>query len=164
MVIPVYFDVGVITFDEFLLRIAEGLNLPKDQFEKLNLEKRKEILMEFISKINHPLIFADNYETISYEINNKKKQPEQNAVDINFFLNNSLPPNTSILLTSREKNNLDIERRVELEGLKKEEGREMFTKLVRDEYLKNTSHEAQQIIDNFLEKTGGHPLSIEIYS
>jgi hypothetical protein len=86
--------------------MAEYIGIPANEFDKYaNIEDRKSILRDALSRKNHPLIFADNYETISYELNDKLKQPSQNAVDISSFLNENIPINTSILLTSREKNN-----------------------------------------------------------
>jgi NB-ARC domain len=109
------------------------------------------------------LIFADNYETVSYELNDKSKQPSQNAIDIN-FLNDNIPNNTSILLTSREKNNkLAREEVIDLEGLGKGESIDLFNGLVTDKLLKNPKNKKViGLIQNLLKKTGGHPLSIEL--
>lgn len=162
LVIPIYYDGGLIPFSDFLSLLAKSTNVPIQDFEKHTVEERNIIILNLLTQKNHPLIFADNYETISSEINDRTKQPPQSVIDINFFLNNNLPSNTSILLTSRERNNLDLEKRIELEGLKEEEGKKLFTTLVREEYLKNPTGTIQNTIDNLLQKTGGHPLSIEV--
>jgi tetratricopeptide (TPR) repeat protein len=163
LVIPIYFDVGLISFSDFLSFLAKSTGgVPIQDFEKHTVEDRNVIISNILSQKNHPLIFADMYETVSAEINDRTKQPPQSVIDINFFLNNNLPPNTSILLTSRERNNLDLEKRIELEGLKEEEGKNLFTTLVREEYLKNPKGTVQTTIENLLQKTGGHPLSIEV--
>ena len=115
----------------------------------------------------HPLIFIDNFETVSLAINHSKPQEVseiEDARQIKDFLNNSIPENTSLFLTSRERNNLGgKEIRIDLKGLNAHESKELFSELVTDEYLKNPSSEnVQKIIENLLQKVGGHPLSIEI--
>ena len=51
----------------------------------------------------HPLIYLDNYETICYPLSNQDK-PSQDILDISNFINDGIPDHTSILLTSRERN------------------------------------------------------------
>jgi hypothetical protein len=110
------------------------------------------------------LILADNYETISSELNDKSKQPSQSAVDISNFLNNNVPNNTSILLTSRERYNKLREQLIDLEGLSENESMDLFNGLVApDKLLRYTkSEKVKELIRNILKKTGGHPLSIEL--
>ena len=105
-------------------------------------------------------IFADDYENISGALN-RNSPPPDDIVKINAFLNRA-PSNTSILLTSRQRKNLVGEKRIDLEGLRIEEGRKFFIKNAGDEYLENASSEIQIAIDKVVEKTGGHPLTIEI--
>ena len=114
---------------------------------------------------HHPLIYLDNYETISYQLNDKsKRQPSQSAADISNFLNNNIPNNTSLLLTSIARKNNLREEPIDLEGLSEEEGKELFNGLaVADKLLRNpTSEKIRKQIDDILIKTGGHPLSIEL--
>ena len=108
------------------------------------------------------MIFADNYETVSYELNDKSKEPSQNAIDISNFLNDNTPNNTSILLTSRERNNKLREKLIDLEGLSENESMELFNALVApDNLLRNPNEKVKEQIQNLVKKTGRHPLSIE---
>jgi hypothetical protein len=44
-----------------------------DEYDKI--EDQKAILRNILSEKHHPLIYLDNYETISYELNDKSKSP-----------------------------------------------------------------------------------------
>ena len=173
VVIPIYFDSGIMTFDEFLSEVSRKLFLnrkQKTEFQSVGVEERKDIIRNALLGRTHPLIYADNFETLSFVINNaksaEKEQPRQleAARLIKNFLNNEIPENTSVLLTSRERNNLGgREKRIDLEGLNRSESMELFSKLVIEDYLRNpTSEGIKHKINNLLEKTGGHPLSIEL--
>ena len=71
--------------------------------------------------------------------------------------------NTSILLTSRERKNIDNEKVIDLEGLDTEEGKELFIKLANSEYLRQDPPEdILKAIEELVKRLGGHPLSIEI--
>ena len=145
--------------------MAENLGIPVDEFDKYtNIEDRKSIVRNALSGKSHPLIFADNYETVSYELNDKSKEPSQNAIDISNFLNDNTPNNTSILLTSREKYNNLREELIDLEGLSEKESMDLFNGLVApDKLLKSPKNKkVKGLIQNLLKKTGGHPLSIEL--
>ena len=114
----------------------------------------------------------DNYETISYIINDEKQTTTEQcdeAVNISNFLNNDLPTNISVLVTSRERNNNfdNKEIPIDLEGLQEQETMELFSNLTKDGYLKNVDNimrdpTAKSAIDKIFNMTGGHPLSIEI--
>ena len=144
--------------------MAEYIGIPANEFDKYaNIEDRKSIVRDALSRKSHPLIFVDNYETISYELNDKLKESSQSAIDINNFLNDNIPNNTSILLTSREKNNRLHEELIDLEGLSESESKDLFTGSVApDQLLRNPKNEVKELIQNILKKTGGHPLSIEL--
>jgi hypothetical protein len=72
---------------QFLSNVANGMGIPVSEFDKYGIEKHKEIVRNALSQKRHPLIYLDNYETISYELNDKsKQQPSQSAADINNFL------------------------------------------------------------------------------
>ncbi len=173
IVIPIYFDAGLMTFSQFISRMAEKLMISSmkiSDFEKKErIEERKEVIRNTLTEKTHPLIFADNFETISYPINAantnyQKQQPPEDAIKIKYFLNNEIPENTSVLITSRERVNLGgPEKTVDLEGLDENESMELFSTLVVEQYLKNPSSvRVKQKIDKLLKKTGGHPLSVEI--
>jgi tetratricopeptide (TPR) repeat protein len=170
IVIPIYFDINLMTFDEFLLKIAEKIlpvSIELNEFEKATIEVGKNIIRDVLCEKTHPLIYIDNFETVSLVINDvKPKELHQleDARQIKNFLNNDIPENTSIFFTSRERNNLGgKEKHIDLKGLDAHESRELFHMLVADEYLRNPSSEkVQKTIENLLQKTGGHPLSIEI--
>jgi len=182
LVVPVYFsDVSSMSFSDFLSNIAKSLfDINYMQvFEKLDIEGRKKSIQNFLSqRRKHPLLFLDNYETISYIINDKIKNTNTTAatveqydqsINIGNFINNELPSNTSILVTSREKNNNfgNKERRIDLEGLQKQESIELFSGLTSEDFLKNQENiinnpTAKAAVDKIYEMTGGHPLSIEI--
>jgi tetratricopeptide (TPR) repeat protein len=179
LVIPIYLD-RMITFDQFLLRLAEKLGISQNQFEKYDLDERKNTITNALSDKHNPLILVDNFETILYAIPssvtdyNKENNgstdiaslpsSEDNAIQIKDYLNNNISDNTSILVTSRERYNLDSEKRIDLEGLREDDSNKLFAKLAVDEQLKELSAEPQvrQKINNLITKTGGHPLSIEI--
>ena len=170
LVIPIYFDIDLITPEEFLSKIAEKTipdSIEINEFGKLGIEERKDVIRSALSEKTHPLIFVDNFETVSYIINDVKPKEQyqlEYARQIKNFLNNDVPENTSIFLTSRERNNLGgKEKRIDLKGLDAHESKKLFYTLVIDEYLRNPSSEkVQKTIENLLQKTGGHPLSIEI--
>jgi tetratricopeptide (TPR) repeat protein len=170
LIIPVYFE-SILTFNSFLLEMAKSLNLPIDEFEKKGLEDRRdEIINTLGQQFKHPLIYADNYETIAgvltikgISISASSNEEKDNARKINAFLEN-LPPNTAVLLTSRERYNLDGERPVRLDGLSETEGRDLFIELAKNHFLKGgeLSGEIMRALEQLSKKTGGHPLSIEL--
>jgi tetratricopeptide (TPR) repeat protein len=166
VVIPAYFDITPIPLSEFLSNLAEGLGIPPNELDKYDdIDDRKNIVRNTLSQKHHPLIYLDNYETISYQLNAKSKQPSQSAIDISNFLNDSAPGNVSILLTSRERNNrLREKEQIDLEGLDENESKELFNGLViADPLLRNSKDDrTRNLIDDMLRKTGGHPLSIEL--
>jgi hypothetical protein len=66
LIIPIYFAELGISLNSFLSSIAKSLNIDEAEFDKLQLEEQKQFLIDTLGKSNtHPLIFADNYETIS---------------------------------------------------------------------------------------------------
>ncbi len=162
IIIPIYFSKGVPSFLDFLTNIAQNLKIKPEEFDSLTIEEKKNILYSTLSDINNPLLFLDNYETIS---DNKDMSKKDFAMDISFFLNNEVPQNTAILLTSRVRNNMDQETRIDLEGLEDDESQELFFVLVKDDKLKEKellSKTIKEKIFKILKKLGGHPLSIEI--
>ena len=165
VVIPLYFVSGLKPLSQFLSNMADNIGIPVNEFHSIaNLEDRKSIVRNVLSGKSHPLIFVDNYETVSYELNDKSKEPSQSAIDITNFLNDNTPNNTSILLTSRERNNGLRETVIELEGLSQKESKDLFNGLiVADKLLRNPKNKkVKEQIQNLLKKTGGHPLSIEL--
>lgn len=165
LVIPVYFAELGANLDSFLFTIAKSLNVPKGQFVKMELlDDRKQFLIDTLGSSNtHPLIFADNYETVTRELKNNA-QPNQmkynDAVQINSFLKR-VPHNTSIILTSQLRKNLDREREVQVDTLSIEDGTQLFINLVGAD-LENPSEKMQKAIEKLIQKIGMHPLSIEI--
>lgn len=181
LVILIYLDAGMITFDQFLLRIADKLGIPQSQFEKYDVDGRKNTITNALSDKNNPLTLVDNFETILYAIPSSVTDYDKeyngstdivsslpsaghNAIQIKDYLNNNIPDNTSIVVTSRERYNLDRETRIDLEGLREDDSNNLFSELAVDEQLKELSaqQQARQIINDMIKKTGGHPLSIEI--
>jgi tetratricopeptide (TPR) repeat protein len=171
LIIPVYFE-SILTFELFLLEMAKSLNLPIDEFEKKGIEEGREYITNTLAtQFKHPLIYADNYETvsrvlrISYESTSAsaKEEEKDNAIKINAFLE-SLPHNTAVLLTSRERYNLDGERPVRLDGLSETEGRDLFIELAKNHFPKERepSAEIKRALEQISKKAGGHPLSIEL--
>jgi tetratricopeptide (TPR) repeat protein len=173
LIIPVYFE-PLLTFDSFILEMARRLNISLDEFEKKGIEERIDEIINTLGQgeFKHPLIYADNYETIagvlSSRINSSVTPSSEggekdNARKINAFLEN-LPSNTAILLTSRERYNLDGERSVRLDGLSETEGRDLFIELAKNHFPKGEepSTEIKKVLEELSKKTGGHPLSIEL--
>jgi hypothetical protein len=131
VVIPVYFSKGLIPFGTFLSKLAEGLG---KEFLVEFVEAQRQIIRSELSKRQNPLLYLDNYETISYDINNKDKKPPEDAIKINYFLNNNIPHNTSILLTSREVKNNIRETTILLKGLEKDKGKELLVTLAGGDF------------------------------
>jgi tetratricopeptide (TPR) repeat protein len=178
LVIPIYLD-RMITFDQFLIKMADKLGISQTDFQKYDVDERKGIITNALSDRNKPLILVDNFETILYAIPTSVTDydkeyngstdiasfsSEDNAIQIKYYLNNNIPDNTSILVTSRERINLDREKRIDLEGLRQDDSNNLFAELAVDEQLKELSarQQTRQKISDMLTKTGGHPLSIEI--
>ena len=159
VIIPIYFE-SVSKLIEFLSKIGQALKLPMEELAKLDTPLVEDKLIDTLGNKGHPLIFADNYENISGVLKSNSPPPDD-IIRINAFMNRA-PSNTSILLTSRQRKNLFKEKRIDLEGLSIEEGRKFFAKVTGDEYLENASKGIQIAIEKVVEKTGGHPLTIEI--
>ena len=172
LVIPVYFE-SVLTFESFLLEMANSLNLPIDQFEKKGLEERRQLIIDSLGQgeFKHSLIYADNYETIARVLAmkdgsapaSKEEERKDNARMINAFLE-TLPSNTAVLLTSRERYNLDGERVVRLDGLSETEGRDLFIGLAKNHFPKGKepTEEIKKALEEVSIRAGGHPLSVEL--
>ena len=166
-IIPLYFSIIGVSFDSFLFSIAKNLNLSAHEFENLTLEEKEQILIDgLVESKNHPLLFLDNYETISgilkrSNIDEFSERQYENAVQINNLLNR-LPSNITIILTSRLRKNLDVEKELILDGLSIEDGTHLFTKLVGTDFEEDT--ENIKAVHEIVNKTGGHPLSIEIFT
>jgi tetratricopeptide (TPR) repeat protein len=167
LAIPIYFDVGIIQFEKFLSDFAEKTGLKVDEFEKItSIEDLKGTIRNLLSKRKHPLIYLDNFETISQVVNGQVQVKESElaaAENTTDFLNNVIPSsNTSVLLTSTNRiNNITNEDPLDLEGLSLEDSIKLFNAFVRTSF-KNPSQDVKEQIKELLEKTGGHPLSIEI--
>jgi hypothetical protein len=85
-VVPIYFDEGLIPFDKFLLQIAEILGLKADSFEtKTSIEERKGIVRGLLNSRRHPLIYLDNFETVSL-ILNKEASTNSKELKLNFVV------------------------------------------------------------------------------
>jgi tetratricopeptide (TPR) repeat protein len=113
-------------------------------------------------------LYLDSFETVSLILNmnmksiNSNRELKQYAKQIIDFLDNFIPDNTSVLLTTRErKNNLSYEESIDLESLDIEDSLRIFYAFVRPP-LKDPKEEIKAKIEEILKKTGGHPLSIEI--
>ena len=166
VVIPIYFSRGIPSFSFFLTRIAENLGLIINEFEKINDQKKREsIIKNSLESKKRPLLYLDNYETISFDLNiqskNKNYKPSEDALQIEYFLRNLLQK-TSILLTSRETNNRLSEIPIELEGLEKKESKELFEQLARSILKDNPTSNVESAINSITAMTGGHPLSLEL--
>ena len=80
LVIPIYFsNVASMSFSDFLLNIAKSLFDINDiqVFEKMDIESRKIKINSSLSQRKHPLLFLDNYETVSYTLNNESQYSEE---------------------------------------------------------------------------------------
>jgi hypothetical protein len=66
LIIPVYFE-SHLTFESFLLEMAKTLNLPIDEFENKGLDEREQLIIDTLGQgeFKHPLVHADNYESIA---------------------------------------------------------------------------------------------------
>ena len=182
LVIPVYLSViasqtikdnnidsnrHILTFRRFLNAIGSGLRqqnalvLSEQEFEQLEIKYCKEIILNILKERKHPIIYVDNFETLS---NIVEEQIDQDIQMIFDFLDKELPRQTSILITSRNKNNFLAANRLELEGLSIDEGIELFIRFSISFKNHFIDKNAQKLLKEIAIKTGGHPLSIEILS
>jgi tetratricopeptide (TPR) repeat protein len=155
----------VLTFKKFLQEICfqmmnqNILQISEQQLEQINIEYCKSLIYNIFSTLKHPLLYCDNFETLSSILDENKY--EQNIKAIFNFLNNELPQNTSIMVTSRNRRNFLVgEQIIDLKGLKVEEGINLFIKYASA--YKNHLEDKKQLIEIIVTKTGGHPLSLEI--
>jgi len=79
---------------------------------------------------------------------------EDNAIQIKEYLNNNIPDNASILVTSRERVNLESEKRIDLEGLTEDDSNKLFERLAVDEQLKeiSTQQQSRQKMNDMIKK------------
>jgi tetratricopeptide (TPR) repeat protein len=156
-----------LTFDSFLLEMARKMNIPLNEFEKIDNKKQKEEVIKYKladKKYRRALVYADNYETISDAVNsNTDNAYRADAVEINGFME-SLPRNTAILLTSRRQaGNLEGEIPKRLDGLSIEEGKELFVAMARARFGDTQPPvEVQKAVEKICKETGGHPLAIKL--
>jgi len=150
-------------YGKFLDDFGEYLEIDKNNFMILDDKQKYNAILNILGKSDHVLVYADNFETISrtFQPETKNKDNLDDARSIIHLLK-SVPRNTLVLLTSRIRDNLDGERIVDLEGLSKEEGREMFLKVAHNKFSSNPSDKIKLMLESLSEKTGGHPLSIEL--
>jgi tetratricopeptide (TPR) repeat protein len=186
LVIPVYFSatlsytvigndastngINSISFRKFLNDIGfyliRTLTLPikEQEFDQFSINTCQHTICEALGKIKHPILYCDNFETLSSLIEENKR--DQNAKSIIDFLNNQLPINVSLLITSRNRRNFLLEEYpIILEGLKIEEGISLFIKnasAYQDHLCDTKNTKIQNLLKKIITKTGGHPLSIEI--
>jgi tetratricopeptide (TPR) repeat protein len=141
------------------------LSLSEQAFDQLDIENAKSEVYEVLSSKKYPILYCDNFETLSSMVEEGKERDSQEINSIFNFLNNELPSNTSILITSRNRKNFLSEYLIDLEGLKIEEGIDLFIKhaSVYQRHLKDKNNTIlQDLLKTIVTKTGGHPLSIEI--
>ena len=167
-------DIPVLTFNKFLNEIGselirqDVLQTSERDFEQLSREDSKSLIVEVFNNRQHPILYCDNFETISQLINECMKEKISISDDINLiigFINDELPFTTSVLVTSRERiNHINNEQILDLEGLEIEESKELFYICSsRYKHLQNKNNdELQQVLLKIIKSTGGHPLSTEI--
>jgi tetratricopeptide (TPR) repeat protein len=159
-----------ITFKKFLNDIGfylikkNILSLSEQAFDQLDIENAKSEVYEVLSSKKYPILYCDNFESLSSMVEDRERN-DQEINSIFNFLNNELPSNTSILITSRNRKNFLSEYLIDLEGLSIEEGIDLFIKhaSVYQHHLKDKNNNIMQdLLKTIVTKTGGHPLSIEI--
>ena len=126
------------------------------KFYKEDLETSKQLLLEALARVKHPLIFADNYETIS-----DKGFITDDSRKINSFLE-SVPSNVRIILTSRHRRNLAVEYSYHVPGLTQDEGVDLFVQISKQHFIKTPSKNIIKEIRKISTELGGHPLSIRL--
>ena len=171
-VCPLYFFGSIPSFSSFLIQIAERLELSITEFEKENdVNKRKRIIIRSLKNKKNPLIYLDNYETISLDINkqrfDKKHKPSPDSFQIEYFLKNEISENTTILLTSREINNRLSNRLsetpIDLEGLDKYESRDLFIRLTSPDISKYIQSKKKSDYDKATESTAVTSKALDNY-
>ena len=156
--IPIYIESGI-TFESFISEIAKKIRIFSDEFYKEDVERRGEIVLNALARVKHPLIFADNYETISE--GSDKDVSADDRRKINSFLE-SVPSNTSIILTSRYKKNLIGEYIYYVHGLTEEESVRLFVQISKRHFMKRPPEIIINEIKKISDEIGGHPLSIKL--
>jgi hypothetical protein len=125
----------------------------------LEVNDRIDYIKNFLAKFSRPLIYLDNYETISDALTLGGKKND--AIRINSFLE-GVPANTCILLTSRQRHNVDAERIIDLTGLSLEESRTLFLQLTKNYFHGDPSESIIKAIDEVSAKVNGHALALEL--
>jgi tetratricopeptide (TPR) repeat protein len=156
--IQTYLEQGV-TFGSFISDIARQLPIFSSEFYKEGLETRRQLLLEALARAKHPLIFADNYESISKFSDNNTITNDSKR--ITSFLE-SVPSNTRIILTSRNKFNLAGECVRYVSGLIQDESVELFVQISKRHFTKEPSKDVIKEIKKISHELWGHPLSIKL--
>ena len=162
----------VLSFRRFLDAIGSELikqsilQISEQDFEQLDIKKCKSIVYNALETKKHPILYCDNFETLSNAVEEERKGDNNEEIkEIFNFLNKEISSNASILVTSRNvKNFLSKENRINLKGLKIEEGMQVFIEHAStyQQHFSNPDNKKTKFLKTLITKTDGHPLSIEI--
>lgn len=151
IVIPIYMENGL-SFDNFLLSIVNALG---KAFDSKNQEEKLRNILSYINNIPNLLLYIDNFEIIS---NDPNKTENSNIIK---FLK-SLPNTCKILLTSRNRINIDGEYRYEIKGLNPFDSCRLFINCARNNIPSKVSEIFIEKINELCIKIEGHPLMIRL--
>jgi tetratricopeptide (TPR) repeat protein len=155
IIIPVSLTPGT-TYHDFLLEIGRFIN--SSFLNSLATNDLETLLKEVLGSVGKILLFVDNYENVADFID---ASPNQNLKRIHFFLE-SLPPNASVFLNSRNRSNLVGETTLDLSGLTSEDAVNLFLQMVKN-YLPNPlPTEIECKIAEICNMVEGHPLAIKL--
>jgi tetratricopeptide (TPR) repeat protein len=157
-IIDIYFE-SEPRLENFVSDMARRVPISADNFYKEDLQTRQQIILSTLASLKHPVILADNYEVVSESLDNN--QNTEDARGISSFLE-SVPANTTLLLTSRYRNNLAGEYCFNVPGLSDEEGIGLFFQLAKKHFSKMPRNEITEVIRKICVEIGGHPLSIKL--
>lgn len=159
LMIPIYIEPNI-TFQEFLEKIIKEIAIFQEGTITFNEAYMQNLLYELFINAGKVILFIDNYENLSDPEN---QNSSNNNIKIHNFLE-SLPQNVSILLTSRNRVNLEGEESIELGGLLSQDGANLFLKLSNRYIRKEISNEFRQKIEEVSKIVCGHPLAIKLLS
>jgi tetratricopeptide (TPR) repeat protein len=143
-------------YRDFLLKVSEFVDAPfLNDLTEADLES---LLAEILGSVGKVLVFVENYENVTDFIDTN---PNEDLRGIHSFLE-TLPQNTLVILNSRNRSNLDGETAVSLDGLSKEDAKNLFIQMAKNYLPDSLSLEIHSKIEDICGIVDGHPLAIKL--
>lgn len=155
IIIPVNLDTGM-KYEDFLLDLGKFIDSALlRSLDQVNLEN---LIREIFGSVGQVLLWVDNYENIADFIDTTANI---DLLNIHAFLE-TLPQNTTVILNSRNRLNLEAETIVKINGLSQEDGLILFIEMAKRHLSHQLSPELQSNIRKICELVDGHPLAIKL--